>query len=581
LLKIAKGMSQGITDEMDAIYQHLKSHKDWERIMAIKNNTLISRQDDNEVGLLRDEGITAVLEAKQSEDDAEGHQKLTEFIGNNLAVSKLTAAAKKIDSEFQSVMKAVMTRFGDYKPGPIKRVDRCVSKLENDYQNAAFPKAAKLLDMVRCSVAFNTITQLLEGYEGFMKYINNSPGTIKLARIKNGFIGNVVGGYRDLKINVVFHSATDPDLKMICEVQLILNQYLYEKKKMHKLYSVIRDEVYYKMASQKEDDDTLPELDIGALKFEPTLNVKNDVTSGINDDDFTKCAVQSELGLLCMKPFMGTDLKTIDMASRSVVFDTKCYKGHDHIHHWLRIDDRFYLSVQCAANVIKFFSIEPDSKSFTEDDSLKLSFAEDDIVQCFEFDKNCENVFLVKNFMDFQQRAVTRGHEVVQSMTLEAKLSDSSIVKYLAVCDDGTLCAIAGGTNKFWYLIDVQAQKQTKVVSKSLTDYSFSPTFVNGETETIVISGKGKFEIWDIASLTSLKVINVGKASVYSTCSVNNLLAVGSFDKNMYLYDVRSWDEIYSHRYQMEIQSLHLTEDLKYLTIGGTKGELCVVLEIK
>merc|ERR1719419_1748049 len=254
LLKIAKGMSQGITDEMDAIYQHLKSHKDWERIMAIKNNTLISRQDDNEVGLLRDEGITAVLEAKQSEDDAEGHQKLTEFIGNNLAVSKLTAAAKKIDSEFQSVMKAVMTRFGDYKPGPIKRVDRCVSKLENDYQNAAFPKAAKLLDMVRCSVSFNTVTQLIAGYEGFVKFIENSASSMTLARTKNGFVDDSVGGYRDLKINVVFNSATDPELKMICEVQLILNQYLFEKKKMHKLYSVVRDELYYQMATKQQEE---------------------------------------------------------------------------------------------------------------------------------------------------------------------------------------------------------------------------------------------------------------------------------------------------------------------------------------
>merc|ERR1712168_1703595 len=101
-----------------------------------------------------------------------------------------------------------------------------------------------------------------------MKFIDDSPGTLQLARIKNGFIGDSVGGYRDLKINVVFNSATDPELKMICEVQLILNQYLFEKKKMHKLYSVIRDEVYYQMIVQTEEDTADEnEVDIDKLKF--------------------------------------------------------------------------------------------------------------------------------------------------------------------------------------------------------------------------------------------------------------------------------------------------------------------------
>merc|ERR1719419_1245361 len=173
---------------MDSIYEHLQSHKDWGKIMAIKNETFISRQDHDAVGLLRDHGITGILEAKEQGDDAEGRQKLTEFIEGNLAVSKLTATAKRINPEFQGVLKAVMTRFGEYKPGPIKKVDRCVSKLENDYQGAAFPKAAKLLDMVRCSVSFNTVTQLIAGYDGFMKFIAEHQDTMKLARVKNGFV---------------------------------------------------------------------------------------------------------------------------------------------------------------------------------------------------------------------------------------------------------------------------------------------------------------------------------------------------------------------------------------------------------
>merc|ERR1711972_1166420 len=158
--------------------------------MAIKNETFVCRQDDDAVALLRDDGILSVLEMKQQGDDEESVRKLREFVESNVAVTKLTATAKKIDSEFQGVMKQLMTRYGEYKKGPIKKVERCVSKLENDYQDAAFPKAAKLLDMVRCSVSFNTLSQLLNGYHGFLKFIANNSESLKVARIKNGFLGD-------------------------------------------------------------------------------------------------------------------------------------------------------------------------------------------------------------------------------------------------------------------------------------------------------------------------------------------------------------------------------------------------------
>merc|ERR1719244_919167 len=308
---------------MDAIYDHLKAHKDWDRVTAIQSETMIYRQDHDDVGLLKDDGITGVIEAKQQEDDnnddEEDTQKLRDFVESNLAVSKLTATATRIDPEFQSVMKSVMTRFGEYKAGPIKKVDRCVSKLENDYQDAAFPKAARLLDLVRCSVSFNTITQLVAGYHGFMKFIEQSPETMKVARVKNGFIEDVEGGYRDLKICVVFTSAEYPELKMICEVQLILNQYLFEKKKMHKLYSVVRDEIYYQMVVQKDeqttDDD---EVDIKKLQFEPILNLKNDVSSYFPNDQ-AQCSVQSELQMLCVKSWNSIKVRVIDLVDRRVL----------------------------------------------------------------------------------------------------------------------------------------------------------------------------------------------------------------------------------------------------------------------
>lgn len=137
MIETVSGLSESITAEMNSIYKHLKVHEEWHKVMAIQNETFVARQDHDDVGLLRDDGILGVLEMKQQEDgggDGEDAHKLKEFVESNLAVTQLAATAKKINSEFQGVMKQIMSRYGEYKPGPIKKVDRCVSKLENDYQ---------------------------------------------------------------------------------------------------------------------------------------------------------------------------------------------------------------------------------------------------------------------------------------------------------------------------------------------------------------------------------------------------------------------------------------------------------------
>jgi len=595
LMEIANELSQGITDEMDAIYDHLKAHKDWDRVTAIQSETMIYRQDHDDVGLLKDDGITGVIEAKQQEDDnndeEEETQKLRDFVESNLAVSKLTATAKRIDPEFQSVMKSVMTRFGEYKAGPIKKVDRCVSKLENDYQDAAFPKAARLLDLVRCSVSFNTITQLVAGYHGFMKFIEQSPETMKVARVKNGFIGDVEGGYRDLKICVVFTSAQEPELKMICEVQLILNQYLFEKKKMHKLYSVIRDEVYYQMVVQTEEDTADEnEVDINKLKFEPILKLEQDVRGSFGYQ-MARCTVQSDLQMLCIKESWGDKVSVIDVMDRKVLFQTVGFKKLGHVHKWLTFDDRHYLSVQSAKNEVKFFCVDSKTKSFDEDESLRITWNESDDIHGVEYDKNAENMFFVKNGVHFEQRHVSGDKEVVMKMKLKEAVKGGSINSSVCVSDDGSLCVISGGPfNPYWFLIDVVHQKQTKVTSDNLKN-SYTPCFINGANDYVAIAGEGVVEIWSVATKSSLRVLecdvtansstSFGEDMVYGMCSVQNILAVGSRRSKLRLFDVRTWEMVHSKEYQIAINSLHLTPDLKYLTIGGVEGEKCIVTKLQ
>merc|ERR1711994_654357 len=97
-----------------------------------------------------------------------------------------------------------------------------------------------------------------------------------LARIKNGFLDDADGGYRDIKVNVVYQSTLNPELKMISEVQFILNQYLYEKKRIHKLYSIAREQTYFDMVVHGEEA-LSQNQQLKAMKFGPILNVGNDV----------------------------------------------------------------------------------------------------------------------------------------------------------------------------------------------------------------------------------------------------------------------------------------------------------------
>merc|ERR1719333_368707 len=140
------------------MFDHLQSHNKWDHIVSIENETVIARQDHPDVGLLQESGIRVVAEMKDSEDDDGNHEieDLKTFIDNNLALNNLMNTAQDIDSEFQREMRAVLGRHGEFKAGPMKKVERALSKIENDYVNEEYPKSAKLLDIVRCSVSFNT-----------------------------------------------------------------------------------------------------------------------------------------------------------------------------------------------------------------------------------------------------------------------------------------------------------------------------------------------------------------------------------------------------------------------------------------
>eukprot|EP01084_Bolivina_argentea_P229063 386697_1 len=82
-------------------------------------------------------------EQKENENDSK-QQQLKNYIDSKFATNLLISKAHIINDEFQNHIKTVMNKFGLYQSGPLKVLDRCQSKLENDYYNEPFPTAAKL-----------------------------------------------------------------------------------------------------------------------------------------------------------------------------------------------------------------------------------------------------------------------------------------------------------------------------------------------------------------------------------------------------------------------------------------------------
>ena len=155
----------------------------------------------------------------------------------------------------------------------------------------------------------------------------------------------------------------------------------------------------------------------------------------------------------------------------------------------------------------------------------------------------------------------------------------------MTVSEDGSMAAIRGGrNNQYFYFVDLVTSAQHKLKTKALSEGTLSPCFINGNSELIAIGGRNGqgAEIWDIGSKAHLRTLETGAGSVVCTTSTNNILAICTAKGVLQLCDVRSWDMFYSSTFQgMQPRSLHLTADLKFLTIGGIDGVQCVVMEIK
>lgn len=272
-----------------------------------------------------------------------------------------------------------------------------------------------------------------------------------------------------------------------------------------------------------------------------------------------------------------------DLNKKKMILEMQrdCPSGYgQNTHRWISIDQQKYISVQTAKHEIKMF--KHDNSQFIEDEAFRITLPNDGIINFVEFDREFKSIILINNHLTLQKRSMKNVNNITASIELKEKIKASNY-RNLRLSDDGTTCALAAGWNKkYFYLIDIVNNHQYQMTSNMLRD-SYAPCFINGESEYVAVGDRsGTIEIWDIANKTAIKCIDTRSNSMFRcSASTNNILAIGSADKTVKLYDIRNWECFYSHKYDIEPCSLHLTNDLQYITIGGDGGDLCVVLQIQ
>ena len=123
---------------------------------------------------------------------------------------------------------------------------------DTDYSKEEFPFGACILDYLRCSIAFETPKDLLDGVEHVINEIEKEEisSLTKILRIKNGF-NNILSwdrktmkdyNYVDLKMNVIFNNKNNTESQIV-EIQFLLDFLLKAKKLGHKYYGIKRKDV--------------------------------------------------------------------------------------------------------------------------------------------------------------------------------------------------------------------------------------------------------------------------------------------------------------------------------------------------
>lgn len=158
---------------------------------------------------------------------------------SKLQIDDLDKLGIKSDDDKKKIydkLKVIMMKFY-FKPAPQKTYERMVEKtVEYQSENAKFPAAYRICDVLRCSITCHNLDDVGDG-------LNILRDNITIVRIKNRFLPSFdskqTDGYRDMLVNVLYKDEITK-LSAICEVQFQLKGYLDIKKKQHKYYKIVR-----------------------------------------------------------------------------------------------------------------------------------------------------------------------------------------------------------------------------------------------------------------------------------------------------------------------------------------------------
>merc|ERR1719295_769467 len=420
-------------------------------------------------------------------------------------------------------------------------------------------------------------------------------------------------GYRYIKVNVLYRSTLNPDLKMICEVQFTLNQCVNLKKRIHKLDSITREQAYFDWVVMDEDKLERHQRKISAMKFEAILTVGSNIDLGIENDNgqVNHSCIDSDfklLGLTGESDYKVDKFVCIDLETKKSIFQHPAHGQYS--HHWITINDQKYLSLQTTKYTLSMFRVSDDHQ-FVEDESMKITVDGDgdkEGIQFLTYDQSFEHLFIIRNLSIYdekaewhsqwktssflEKRAVADLGTVIISIKLENACHQGRVNQNLmSLTDDGKFCAYAGafkddGTYDFnqFNIISLETQEQVTVKSNH---WILSTCFINGQSE-FVAAGGGEHgegvEIWSVARKE--KVHHIGDernipwrnpSRVTGMSSWNGILAVGfdnesSRENFLVLYDVLTWSKIYRLECKTTPYSLRLTADRKHLIAGGNYG---------
>eukprot|EP01084_Bolivina_argentea_P287027 492466_1 len=183
------------------------------------------------------------------------HFSPTKHYDQNIYLNEMLFNANILDDTFQKHVKQIVNEIKNknpeimvkYRAGPIKKLDRAQTKVSNDYIDAKFPTAAKVIDLNRCALQFDDIKALLLFLNEFEQKIQSKDNQYcikSIVRSKNGWaaFNEDSPSYTDIKLNVLVKTSTG--LSLLAEMQFLMTVMSSFKKVAHKLYSIQRNEEF-------------------------------------------------------------------------------------------------------------------------------------------------------------------------------------------------------------------------------------------------------------------------------------------------------------------------------------------------